>query len=35
MPDSDALTAAREKVLDWGPDLRQPARIDPPGSDRA
>lgn len=28
MPDSDALTAAREKVLDWGPDIRQPARME-------
>jgi hypothetical protein len=28
MPDSDALTAAREKVLDWGPDLRQPAQME-------
>ncbi len=27
MPD-DALTAAREKVLDWGPDHRQPARME-------
>ncbi len=27
MPDSDALTAAREKVLDWGPDLRRPSAM--------
>ena len=28
MADTDALTAAREKVLDWGPDLRLPARME-------
>lgn len=28
MADIDALTAAREKVLNWGPDLRLPAQIE-------
>ena len=27
MPDDDDLTAAREKVLDWGPDLRRPSAM--------
>ena len=27
MPDSDELKAAREKVRDWGPDLRRPSAM--------
>ncbi len=27
MPASDKLIAAREKVLDWGPDLRRPGAM--------
>ncbi len=28
MADVDALTAARERVLNWGPDLRLPAQME-------
>lgn len=27
MPDNDELTAARKKVLDWGPDFRRPSAM--------